>query len=187
MMIRPIILSLALLAPSAVAAQETFDPSLGRVEILGTADPACVIRAPSAAVGTNMRFEPLSASAGQIGITEFVDQNAVSRGGSIEINLPVICNSAHRVVVRSGNGGLRRVGATVQAGPFAQFVPYSVAAQWGGQQALLATNQGGSVLIDSGQARAGLVGLTISVAAGGQPLVAGTYSDQIVVELQAAN
>lgn len=185
-MIRKIIFAAVMLAPTSLAAQ-VVDSSLGRVEVLGTAPAGCVIRAPASAIGTNMRFEPASASAGQIGITEFVDQNAVSRGGSIEISLPVICNSAHRVIVRSGNGGLRRLGATAQTGPFAQFVPYQVTTQWGGQQAVLATNQGGTSQIDSGQARAGLVGLSINLAAGGQPLVAGTYSDQIVVELQAAN
>lgn len=185
-MIRKTILAAAILMPAPLAAQ-VVDSSLGRVELVGTAPAGCVIRGPASAVGTNMRFEPSSASAGQIGITEFVDQNSVSRGGSIEINLPVICNSAHRVVVRSGNGGLRRLGAAVPTGPFAQFVPYSVTTLWGGQQAVLTTNQGGTVQIDSNQARAGLVALSINLAAGGQPLVAGTYSDQIVVELQAAN
>jgi hypothetical protein len=187
MMIRSLLAALALLAPASLAAQTVVDPSQGRLEILGTAHPACVIRGPSSAVGTNMRFEPGGASAGQIGITEFVDGNAVSRGGSIDVMLPVVCNSAHRVVVRSGNGGLRRVGPAVQAGPFAQFFPYSVSTQWGAQSGQLATDSGGPLIINSGEARAGQLSLTINVAAGGRPLVAGTYSDQIVVELQAAN
>lgn len=185
-MIRKLVLAALLLSPAPLAAQGS-DLSQGRLEILGTANPACVIRAPSSAVGSNMRFEPSGASAGQVGITEFVDSNAVSRGGSIDVLLPVICNSAHRVVVRSGNGGLRRVGPPVQTTDFAQFFPYQVTTLWGGQQAVLTTNQAGTLIIDSGEARAGQLALSINVAAGGPPLVAGTYSDQIVVELQAAN
>jgi len=186
-MIRTLLVSVALLAPATLAAQTGADPSQGRLEILGTANPACVIRGPSSAVGTNMRFEPGGASAGQIGITEFVDGNAVSRGGSIAVTLPVICNSAHRVIVRSANAGLRRLGPAVQAGQFATSFPYRVTTEWGAQRGQLATDQGGTLIIDTGEARAGQLSLSINLAAGGRPLVAGTYSDQIVVELQAAN
>jgi hypothetical protein len=188
-MIRTLIVSAALLVPAMASAQQVADLSQGRLEIQGTANPACVIRGPTAAVGNNMRFDPAGPSAGQIGITNFVDQNAVSRGGTINIALPVICNSAHRVVVRSANGGLRRQGAAVavQGNQFAQSFPYQVTTQWGGQNGQLTTDQGGTLTINTSEARAGQLGLQISVAAGGRPLVAGTYSDQIVVELQAAN
>ena len=187
MMIRSLIVSIALLAPAALQAQQVADLSQGRLEILGTARPACVIRTPRSSVGNNMRFDPSGAATGQVGITEFVDSNAVSRGGSIDIDLPVICNSAHRVTVRSGNGGLRRLGPAIQSGPFAQTLPYSVSTIWGGQNGQLNTDQGGVLTIDSSEARSGLLALSIIFAAGGRPLVAGTYSDQIVVELQAAN
>ena len=186
-MIRSLIVSIALLAPAGLAAQQVADLSQGRLEIQGTAHPACVIKGPSSAVGNNMRFDPAGPSAGQIGITNFVDNNAVSRGGTIDIALPVVCNSAHRVIVRSSNGGLRRQGAAVQGNQFAQFFPYRVTTQWGGQNGQLTTDQGGALTIDTGEARAGQLSLQISLAAGGRPLVAGTYSDQIVVELQAAN
>ena len=188
-MIRTLIVSLALLAPAGLAAQPAAELSQGRLEIQGTAYPACVIKGPTSAVGTNMRFDPAGPTAGQIGITEFVDANAVSRGGTIDIALPVVCNSAHRVIVRSSNGGLRRQGAAaaVQGNQFVQFFPYRVTTQWGGQAGQLTTDQGGALTIDTGEARAGQLGLQISLAAGGRPLVAGTYSDQIVVELQAAN
>lgn len=186
-MIRNLILAAALFAPAAAVAQDGADLSQGRLEVQGTSYPACVIRAPSSAVGTNMRFDSSGVTAGRIGITQFVDANAVSRGGTIEVILPVICNSAHRVVVRSDNGGLRRVGPLVQAPGFSQLFPYRVTTLWGSQQGILATDQGGTLIINTSEARAGQLALAINVAAGGQPLVAGTYSDQIVVELQAAN
>jgi hypothetical protein len=186
MMIKRLIASVALLTPAALAAQ-VVEPSQGRLEILGTSRPACVIGAAPSVAGNNMTFQPLSNVSGQVRITEFVDSNAVSRGGSIDVILPVICNSAHRIVVRSGRGGLRRVGAPVaRPGPFAEFLPYQVNTAWGNQQAGLTTDQG-TLIINAAEARAGQVALSIAVARGGRPLVAGTYEDQIVVELQAAD
>lgn len=185
MMINRLIAFVALLAPAAAAAQ-VVEPSQGRLEIIGTSRPACVIGAASSAAGNNMTFQPLSNVSGQIRITDFVDSNAVSRGASIDVILPVICNSAHRIAVRSGNGGLRRVGAPVRPGPFVEFLPYQVNTAWGAQQAGFTTDQG-TLIINAAEARAGQVSLSIAVARGGRPLVAGLYSDQIVVELQAAN
>jgi len=185
MMIKHFIAAVAFMAPAALAAQ-IVEPSQGRVEIVGTSRPACVIGAASSMAGNNMTFTPLSNVSGQVRITDFVDSNAVSRGASIDVILPVICNSAHRVVVRSGNGGLRRVGAPVRPGPFAEFLPYRVNTAWGAQQAGFTSDQG-TLIINTGEARAGQVALSIAVARGGPPLVAGLYSDQIVVELQAAN
>lgn len=184
-MIKRLIAAVALMAPAALAAQ-VVEPSQGRLEIVGTSRPACVIGAASSAAENNMTFTPLSNVSGQVGITNFVDTNAVSRGGSIDVILPVICNSAHRIVVRSGSGGLRRVGAPVRPGPFAEFLPYQVNTAWGAQQAGFTSDQG-TLIINAAEARAGRVSLSIVVPRGGRPLVAGLYSDNIVVELQAAN
>jgi hypothetical protein len=164
------------------------EPSQGRLEILGTSRPACVLGAATSTAGNNMTFQPLSNVSGQVRITDMVDSNLVSRGGSIEVILPVICNSAHRIRVHSDNGGLRRVGAPGRPGPFAELVPYRVNTTWGAQQASFTTDgSGGTLIINAAEARAGQVGLSIAVTRGGRPLATGLYSDQIVVELQAAN
>ena len=184
-MIKRLIAAVLLLVPAAASAQSVIDPRPGRLEILGTARPACVMGSPGTAVGTNMAFEPASAGSGQLRIVDFVDGNAVSRGGSIEILFPMICNSAHRVVVRSGAGALRRLGAAVQPGPFAEFHAYRLRSQWGGQEAD-AESSAGPLVIDSGEARAGQMTLSVELPAGGRPLVAGPYADEIIVELQAA-
>jgi len=186
-MIKRLIASIALLAPAAAAAQAV-EPSQGRLEILGTSHPACVIRTPPPATGNNMTFDPVGSASGRINITDFVDNNAQSRGGSIDVVVPVVCNSAHRVVVRSGGGGLRRDGAAAaQPGQFIEFLPYEVSTSWGSQQAGFTTNQGGPLVINSAEAHAGQLSISINVAQGGRPLIAGMYGDQIVLELQAAN
>jgi hypothetical protein len=186
MMIKRFIAAALLMAPAALAAQ-VVEPSQGRLDIIGTSRPACVVGSVPAAAGNNMTFTPVSNVGGQLRITEFVDlTTALSRGGSIDVILPVICNSAHRIVVRSNRGGLRRVGAPARPSQFAEFLPYQVNTSWGNQQAGLATDQG-TLIINTAEARAGQVALSIAVPRGGRPLVAGTYEDQIVVELQAAN
>ncbi len=185
-MIRSLAAAILLLAPIPAAAQTTIDPSQGRLEILGTSRPACVIGAPSSSVGTNMVFSQVGPSVGRIEIPVFVDGDARPRGGSIEVMLPVICNAPHRVSIRSEGGALRREGPAVPAGPFAEAVPYEVAAFWAGRQSAGGSGAG-PVTIDSNAARIGDVSVRVNVAAGGQPLVSGTYLDRIVVELQAAN
>ncbi|HET9428157.1 MAG TPA: hypothetical protein VFO69_07345 [Allosphingosinicella sp.] len=178
---------LILSAPAGAAAQ-TIDPTPGRLEIVGQAPSACLIRTPTGEAAVNATFESTGSSSGQIRITEFVDPgSAQSRGASMDLVVPVICNSPHRVTVRSGNGGLRRLGSPVPAGPFIEFLPYQVNAVWGGSQGGIASDSGGPLLIDSPSARAGQLSLSFDIARGGRPLVAGTYSDSIVIELQAAN
>lgn len=185
-MIKRLIAPLVFLVPAAAAAQ-TVEPSRGRLEILGTSQPACVLGAASTVAGNNMTFQPLSNVSGAVRITEFADNNAVSRGGSIDVILPLICNAAHRVTVRSGNGGLQRAGAPAPAGPFREFVPYQVSTTWGSQQIGFTTNEGGPLVITSPEARVGQLAVSIRVPAGGPPLVAGIYGDQIVLEVEAAN
>jgi len=185
-MIKPLIAAIALLAPAAAAAQ-VIEPSRGRLEILGTSRPACVMGSAASTAGNNMTFRPLTTVSGQVELTEFVDGNAVSRGGSIEVILPLVCNAAHRVTVRSANGGLRRAGPPAPPSPFAELLPYSVNTVWGSQQAGFTTNQGGPLVISAAEARAGQLSIAINVAQGGPPLVAGRYGDQIVLEVEAAN
>jgi len=183
-MIKSLTAAVLLLAPAALAAQ-VIEPSRGRLEILGTARPACVMGSPARTVGNNMTFEPASPGSGQLSIVEFVDNNAVSRGGVIDILFPMVCNAPHRVTVRSATGALRRLGAPVQTGPFAEFHGYRLRSQWGSQLAN-AESQAGPLIIDSDGARAGQMTLSVDLPAGGRPLVQGLYSDEIIVELQAA-
>ena len=187
-MIRSSLVAAAALCAPALASAQLVDPIPGRLEIVGLAPSACIIRTPTAGSGVNATFETTGPASGQIRITEFVDPaNAQPRGASMDLAVPVICNGPHRVVLRSGNGGLRRSGAPVTAGQFREFLPYQVSSVWGDQSLGFASDQAGPLAIDASTARAGQLSLSINVAQGGQPLVAGTYEDAIVLELQAAN
>ena len=97
----------------AVAAAQLVEPAPGRLEIVGLAPNACVVRTPPAASGDNMTFQPQGSAAGQITITETVDSAARPRGGSLNLVVPIVCNSPHRVVLTSRSGGLRCTGQPV--------------------------------------------------------------------------
>jgi hypothetical protein len=173
--------------PSAAHAQDS-TLATGRLEIAATAASACVIRAPTAGTGVNAVFEPVGNSSGHVRIAELVDPNsALPRPASMDLVVPVICNGPHRVTLRSGSGGLRVGGAPANTGGFASILPYSMSLLWGSDRSTTATDAGAPLVLDAAQARAGELSLKIAVASSEKPLVAGTYTDQIILEFQAAN
>ncbi len=179
--------SLGALAAAPAVAQQ-IDTTSQRLELLGDAPAACIFNAPTATGAVNSTFGLDGFGSGRVGIVQFVDpQTAQSNASSIELRFPVICNSPHRVVMRSANGGMRRVGASGGASRgFIEFTPYQLQLDWAGQQ-LNRASDAGTGAIDSAQAGTGDLNLRISTPAGSGPFVAGTYNDTIVIELQAVN
>ena len=185
-----ILASLGALAALPAAAQQV-DTASQRLELLGDAPAACVLNAPTATNAINSTFGLNGYASGRVGIVQFVDpQTAQSNASSIELSFPVICNSPHRIVMRSANGGMQRAGSTSVAirgtNGFSEFLPYQLQLDWAGQ-ALNRSSDAGTGAIDSAQAGTGDLSLRISTPAGSGPFVAGTYNDTIVIELQAVN
>lgn len=182
----------ALLATTVAAhAQNLIDTGQGRLEIAGRAPPACVLNAPTASGGQNATFTGIGATSGEIRITEFGDpQTAQPRGAAINLALPVICNSAHRLTVTSANGGLLRDGGNARnrQSPtgFGEFVGYQISANWAGQSASVQTINNNVLAIATADGGAGDMGLTITVPPGGGALVAGRYADTVTVQFEAA-
>jgi hypothetical protein len=188
-MIRALILFAAASLPGAALAQ-TQQSGGGRLEIAGDAPSACIVRGAAATGMVNATIGSGDSVGSRIQIVEMADANtAEPRETSVELALPVVCNSPHRLVLRSGNGGLLRAGARGRdaQGGFAEFLPYQMSAVWAGQQAAGASNADGALTIDSAGGRAGQMSVSLKVAKGGTPLVAGTYSDEIIIELQVAD
>jgi len=185
MTIRLAALALPLLAPSALAAQ-TPQSGQGRLEIVGQAPGACVIRGPGSVTATNASYAPSGPSAGRLRITEMVGPESESRGVTADLGLDIVCNTPHRLVLRSENGGMRRAGAgDGPQGPFAEFLPYEFRASWLGQDASSATDGAGPLVMDSNQGGAGMLSLAVVVPPGVK-LVAGDYRDSVIVEFRAA-
>ena len=182
----PILIAAALALPAAAQSQEV-TRGTQRLELTARAPVACVISPATVSSAANASYSNTGASSGQVSITELVDgSTAAPRASSIELNLPVVCNASHRVQLRSTNGGLQRAGASGRSGAFREFLTYQVGLDWAGQSVQLDTASR-SANINSGQPGKGEMIIRIVTPAGGSPLVAGQYSDSIVVEVQPAN
>lgn len=172
------------LAPSVLAQQVTASQT---VELVGRAEPACVARAPAAVAGTNASFDPSEVDGGEIRIRQLVDSNSAEPlPTSITLAIPVVCNSSHRVTLRSLNGGLLRDTGDRQlrqtANGFGEFVPYEVAFQWDGQQTNSSSENVGALAFNVPRGAAGDATFRFALAGGGGALIAGRYSDSIIIE-----
>lgn len=183
--------ALALIAALPTAAQ-TGDTAHGRIELAGRTPPACVIRTARAGNASNASFVGAGPSSGEIRIAELVDpQTAQPRAAQMVIELPVVCNAAHRLTLTSANGGLLRDGGNPgnrqTAAGFADLLGYQLDANWDNR--VLTLNAAASPLatLDVPDGMAGDLSLRLSIPAGGGPLVAGRYSDTVVIELHVSS
>lgn len=187
-MIRTMIAALAVLSAATAAQAQTVDGRAKEVQIVGEAPAACVVVAAPTTSGDNAVFASTSTRGAEVAITQFVDpQTAQVRPTQINLALPVICNTGHRVIVRTANGGLAREGTAVPAqSGFRALVPYTVSATWAGLNSTGVSSASGALTINRTEGAAGDLGIQIQVPSGGDPLVAGAYSDQVIIELQVA-
>jgi hypothetical protein len=183
----------ALVAGWSVAAQgQDFSEADQPLEIAGEAPPACVVRAPTATAGTNVTFDPTGPAGGELRIVQLVDPTtAEPLPTSITLAVPVVCNSAHRIELRSLNGGLLRDRGNARNRQsntgFGEFVPYRVGLAWAGQQRDVTSEEAQTLVVSTVRGAAGDATLSFTLPGGGGPLVAGRYADAIVVEFQATN
>ena len=170
---------------AATAQAQTISPATQQMSFTGEAPPGCLMEAPTSPTSDNASVTAASPGSADIVIGQLVGDDAVPVGATVILSLPAACNQAHTLSLASQNGGLANDDSSTAAGGFRSLVPYSVALDWaGGAQ----TYQSGDPALEVplGDAAAGAVTVTIAIPAGGQPLTAGTYSDQLVLELAAA-
>ena len=161
-----------------------------RLELLGDAPVGCIANGARATGQLNATYQDNGPSGGVVVFPELVDSTtALARASAIELAVPVICNASHTVTVRSYNGGLLRQGAQGtgrSSGGFSEFQAYQVGLQWQGQIVQLG-GQGGSASIAWAQPAKGDLTVSITIPQGTAPLVAGTYTDAVVVEILPAS
>lgn len=176
------ILALALAAPGAALAQTVEGAATQRLEIIGEASPACRLDAARLTSATGAVFQASGDRTGTIDLTQLVDpQTAVARPASVSLGLPLVCNGAHVLTVRTQGGGLRPSEPVVAADGFRAVLPYELSVDWAGQRN---TGSSESILeLRTDNAQAGEVSFAVNVPEGGLPLVSGTYGDSIVIEL----
>jgi hypothetical protein len=188
---RVVALLLALLASPVFAQTMTAEDAMRptqTVQVSGIAPAACLVRPASAQRGINATFES-SGNSGTVNISNLVDPvTARVLPSRITLALPIICNSAHVVRLRSAGGALRREGAAVvPGGAFTDELPYEFGLRWAGGGTLSPQQSSQLVTVASNGAASGVAEVTLDVPGGGRPLVAGRYGDTVIVELGAAD
>jgi hypothetical protein len=183
------VLTLLTAAVPALAAAQVVDPAVRpRLDLIGDAPSACMLQAPTAGPGANAALERVGPLSGQVRITRLVDPNTLEpQAASIDLAFPLICNSAHRLIVRTARGGLVLDTPAPPATGFRDRLSYTVEAEWAGARAEGSSDSRTPVDIAVSDGAAGVVSVSIRIPGGGAPLVAGAYSDSVVVELQPAN
>lgn len=173
------------------AAAQTGD-ARGRIELAGRTYPACVIRSARAGTAVNASFIGAGPSSGEIRIAELVDpQSAQPRAAEMVIELPVVCNAAHRLTLSSANGGLLRDGGNrtnrQSATGFGDVLGYQLDANWANRALTLNAATSPLAVLDVPDGTAGDLSLRLSIPAGGGALTAGRYSDTVVIELHVSS
>lgn len=181
----------ATLGVAAAACAQTLptgDEAESQLQLIGQAPSACVLSPPSAAAGANTSFAAQGGQAGVVRFTQFVDpQTAQPRDASISLAFPLVCNSAHRLVVRTDGSGLARTGGAATAPGFRDRLDFQVTADWAGASASGTSATTTPINLATANGAAGQMNLVVAVTGGGAPMVAGDYAGTLVVELEAQN
>jgi len=181
-------LVLAFSASGAMAQDVTH--ATQRLELHGDAPAGCVANSARASKQVGTLYQDNGPTGGVVTFPNLVDETtAAARASSIELALPVVCNTSHLITVRSYNGALVRLGANAArggSGGFSEMQTYDVGLQWQQRTVQLGT-QTASAAISYNQPAKGDLIVDIAVPRGTNPLVAGTYTDAVVVEIRPSN
>ncbi|GGL33861.1 MULTISPECIES: hypothetical protein [Caulobacter] len=174
-------------APAQAQTASTGDRASNTLDLFGVAPSACVLSPPSSAAGTNASFTAQGAQ-GVVRFTQFIDpQTAQPRDAVISLGFPVVCNSAHRLVVRTDGAGLARTAGPAPAAGFRDSLGFQLSADWAGLTATGPSTSLTPISLQTANGAAGLMNLTVNITGGGAPMVAGDYAGTLVVEIEASN
>lgn len=185
----PLALGAVLIAAASAQAQtaSTGERASNRLDLFGVAPSACVLSPPSSAAGTNASFTAQGAQ-GVVRLTQFIDpQTAQPRDAVISLGFPVVCNSAHRLVVRTDGAGLARTAGPAPAPGFRDSLGFQLSADWAGLTATGSSTSLTPISLQTANGAAGLMNLIVNITGGGAPMVAGDYAGTLVVEIEASN
>jgi hypothetical protein len=154
--------------------------------VLGVAPPICFLTPAQSGSASNITIGSVSASQYVLAIDQLIDPaNAQLKPASISLSLRGICNHTHTLTIQTNRGGLQTSSGATPG--FSNHVDYSASVLWGGSSSSLQTSgiagQSSPEAVMPGPF-AGTLQLQITVGADGAnrlPLLAGTYSDNIVI------
>ncbi len=174
----------ALAVWSPAAAQDEPNSSL-QATFRGSAPGGCRISAPSTTSQQNATATGLAPGSANIAVNQIVGEDGEPLGATIVMVIPATCNQAHTINLQSLNGGLTSSGPAVTGGPFRSSLAYTVTVDSErGRQVF--TSSDSLLAVSFNDASNEPVTVTIQIPAGGGPLTAGAYSDELVLEFGVA-
>lgn len=181
-----LVIASAVLTLAASVAQAQVATPQNQMAFNGQVAAGCITSNPSASAAQNASATELVTGSANIVVTRLVGDDGVPLGAEIVLSMPSACNQAHNLNLSSLNGGLSNtLGADAQGSAFRALLPYTVIVSWAGQSQTFNSSSGG-LIQPVGDAASGPVTVTIQIPSGGAPLVAGSYSDQLVLQLGVA-
>ena len=172
----------------AFAQQVSVEAASGDTQFRGSAGFACLASTPKADSVTGAVFSS-SGSTAQLAFqpgTVVNQTTLIARAFQVRLTVPVTCNGAHSIVVRSARGGMQLLTPVSGAIGFDSRIDLDVGVTWLGDSNQISTS--GSPIgltLSKTSAGSGSVEVTVNGRAGLQPLVGGRYSDEIIVDLLA--
>lgn len=174
-------------------AAQAADTATTVITLSGVAPSTCNIpTAPTAPSATNMTLSGGgTAAANTVDVSSiFNTTTGALTGGNITLRFGnVVCNYNATIGLRTTNGNLTAAAGTIVGGTFLNDIDYSATATWGA--APVATlNATGTPATTVNQAAGGAnvadLDLTITVAPSATPVIGGTYSDTLTLQVGAA-
>lgn len=173
----------------AAGAANAVEPAAGTGEqsarFEGHVNGACRMGAPTAVSTDNVTVGALSTGSAEFTIDQLVGPDGIPLAAQVVVNIPAICTQAHVLSVSSLNDGLSTPQPVAPGSPFRNVLDYSVNVLWAGQSNDF-TASGSDLAAPIPDAAQGDVTVTISLPGGGDPAVAGIYSDEIILQLGVA-
>lgn len=179
------VLSAALAFSTSAFAQDAAPVVSNQATIGGLATPGCRLQTPVSPSADNAQVGGLAPGSADIAITRLVGDDSRSIGAAVELVLPATCNQAHTLNISSAKGALASDGPALTGGVFRSRLPYGVTVSWAGGERVFESS-GDALAFAVGNAATGSVTLKIEIPAGGEPLAAGAYSDELILALGVA-
>ena len=177
------VVSMAAMATAAQA--QVASTQQNQMTFNGDVAAGCITAAAAASSAQNAEAQDMVSGSANVVVTRLVGDDGVPLGAEISLALPSTCNQAHTLTLTSVNGGMTNAGGALASGAFRSLLPYTVVVNWAGQSQTFSTGAG-ALTQPVSDAATGPVSVTIQIPSGGAPMVAGSYSDQLVLQLGIA-
>lgn len=178
-----------------VAAAHAGDQNGAQLSTEGRSPPVCTFSSAFASRSSqNMAFAGGSSSGATISIPEMTEAtSATLKPASMLLSVSAVCNVGHQVTLTSTRGALvPEMTANIAQGDFLDKIRYRAVAEWGADAVVLAADSGtgpSTVMRDIAGPRKGDLRLQISVDGSNNdltiPVLAGTYSDSLILTISA--